>query len=70
MAAFAPVANLLPLGELKPQQLQYLGLIETNHRLTVDNRHGGALKSRVEQLLERGLVGANVLLYKVNALLR
>ena len=55
---------------LQPQQLDELVLIETDHRLAVDQSHRRALETRVKQFLQRGFVRPNVFLDKLNALLR
>ena len=55
---------------LKPQQFNQLILVEADHRFAVDQRHGRALKTGIDQFLPRSRVSANILFDKLNALLR
>jgi hypothetical protein len=45
-------------------------LIESDHRLSVDNRHRRALITHIDQFFQGLLIGADVLIDKFNALLR
>jgi hypothetical protein len=45
-------------------------LIETDHRLPIDERHRYALKAGGEQFFQRRFIRADVFLDKFNALLR
>jgi hypothetical protein len=55
---------------LQPQKLLDFTLIETDHRLAVDDRHRRALITHFDQLFQGLLIGADVLIDKFNALLR
>jgi hypothetical protein len=45
-------------------------LIEADHCRAVNNRDRGALKTLIEQFLQRGFVGADILLDELDAFLR
>ncbi len=45
-------------------------LIETDHRLAVNNRDRRALKALIEQFLQSRFIRADIFLDKLNALLR
>jgi hypothetical protein len=45
-------------------------LVETDYGLSVDDGYRRALKALIEQLFERGLIGANIFFHELNALLR
>ena len=55
---------------LQSQQLDQLILIEADHGFAIDEGHGRALESGVEQFLQRSLVGADIFLDELDALLR
>ena len=57
-------------SQLQSEELHDLQLIETHHRLPVDNCHGGALKPLIDQLFHGGFIGANIFLDELYALLR
>ena len=64
------MAKALRAFLLQFQQLDELVLIESDHRLTVDQSHRRALKPGVEQFFERGLIRADIFFNENNALLR
>ena len=45
-------------------------LVETDDGLSVDDGYRRALKALIEQLFERGLIGANIFFHELDALLR
>jgi len=53
-----------------PEKLRYFQLIESDDRLAVDNRHSRTLKTSIDQLFHRGLIGRYFFFDKLNALLR
>ena len=55
---------------LQAEQFSKLRLIEPDYGLPVDDRYRRALKTLIEQLFQRRLVGANIFLHELNALLR
>ena len=60
-----------PICEIsQPEQIHDFLLVEADHRLAVDDGHRRALKTLVEQLLERRLVGADIFFDERDALLR
>ena len=56
--------------ELETEQLHELELIKADHRLTVYNRHRRALKTLIDQFFHRILIGADIFLDELDALLR
>ena len=58
------------MSRLQAEQFDKPRLIETDYRLPVDNRYRRALKTLIEQFFQRRLVGANIFLHELNALLR
>ena len=55
---------------LDSQQLDNFSLIETDHRLAIDDRYRRALKALIEQFLQSRFIRAHIFLDKLNALLR
>jgi hypothetical protein len=55
---------------LESQQLDQLVLIEADNRFAIDKGHWRALKSCVEQFLQRSLIGTDIFLDELDALLR
>ena len=55
---------------LQAEQFSKLRLIEADYGLPVDDRYRRALKTLIKQLFQRRLVGANIFLHELNALLR
>ena len=58
------------MKRLQAEQFDELRLIEADHGLPVDDRYRRALKTLIEQLFQRRLVGANVFLHELNTFLR
>ncbi len=58
------------MNRLQAEQFNKLRLIEADYGLPVDDRYRRALKPLVEQFFQRCLVGANIFLHELNALLR
>ncbi len=52
------------------KQLADFRLVESDHRLTVNDRHRRALKPLVEQFLQRRFIGADIFLYELDPFLR
>ena len=59
-----------PGGILQTEQLHDLDLVETDNRLAIDDRYRRALKPLIDQLFHRHLIGADIFLDELNALLR
>jgi len=55
---------------LQAEQFDELGLVETDYGLSVDDGYRRALKALIEQLFERGLIGANIFFHELDAFLR
>ena len=64
---FKATFNLLVFN---PDELHYFYLIKPNYRFSIDNRHGRALITHIDQLFQGCLVGAHIFFHELDALLR